>query len=258
MASAPGYSVIERGPLVLAMSQRFNSAGDGWCYSAPVTNSDGHLDLKRITLKDSAGQAIAGWQMQAASRSDVHGNFVPATSKVTLVPFYDAGLQNDPYVAAFPLIKTLDSLPPRLGGSNDANMAAITFGNTITADSEAGDASATNAIDGNPKTGWRSAASGKAHWIEVKLAKRQRIGRITLRFGERSNHPVDFKVLTLAAGEAPYQVMSVKGCNLSDYYRARIEPAQADIVRLVIESSSGATPGHPPDAAINEIELYEH
>jgi len=47
MESAPAYSVIERGPLVLAMSHRFNAEGDGWFYAAPATNPDGSLALER-------------------------------------------------------------------------------------------------------------------------------------------------------------------------------------------------------------------
>src|SRR5436190_6290831 len=110
--SAPGDCMIERGPLVLAMTRRFNNTGDGWCYAAPVFGADGQLPLKPISLRDPAGQTTMGWRMKTLSRYDVRGRLVVHEQPVTLVAFSDAGTECEPYVAAFPLRKTLDSLPP--------------------------------------------------------------------------------------------------------------------------------------------------
>ncbi len=252
--SAPGYCVIERGPLVLSMSQRFNQTGDGWCYAAPAIGPDGSIDLQKIAVNDPAGQAKVGWRTDAFSRYDIWGRIVPVRVPITLVPFSDAGIETEPYVAAFPLMKTLDSLPPRLGLESRPKAVVNSSRVTAVADSEANErASAARVIDGDPRTAWQSAGTPGLHWIEIRFAEQRTVSRIVLRFGERRNHPVDFKLVAGIAGREPSETLSVHDCDLGDYYWARFEPVNLNFVRLLIESSSGDTPG----AAISEIDSYE-
>jgi DUF1680 family protein len=248
--SAPGYCSIERGPLVLAMTERLNETGDGWCYAAPLLDDQGGLQLETIRLNDPAGQASVGWRMKSTSRFEILGDILQATNPVTLVPFSDAGVEGEPYVAAFPLPETLKSLPPRLGPGAYPDLGQIKSGASAYADSELNDETdASRAIDGNQTTAWRAASTPYPHWLEIKLPKRERVGRIIIRFGDRRDHPVDFRLLAAKSGGDLVEILAVKGCNLSDYYWAKIEPLETDSLRLVLEKSSGDS----TDAPISEI-----
>ena len=252
--SSPGYCSIERGPLVLAMTERFNKTGDGWCYAAPIFDEAGQLNLQRVQLKDPAGQARVGWQMQAMGRFDISGRIIQSKFPVTLVPFNDAGSEAEPYVAGFPLPKTLESLPPHLGPNFGPDIASIGQGAKVTADSNESEANrATNVIDGKPLTAWRAGSTPYPHWIELRLEHPTRIGRLIIRFGDRRDHPLDFKVLASVNGGSPQEVLSVTGCNLSDYFWTKFDSVVADTLRLVLEKSSGDS----TDAPISEILAYE-
>src|SRR5207302_606334 len=115
-------------------------------------------------------QATVGWQMQAIGKFDISGKIVTTRFPVTLVPFSDAGAEAEPYVAGFPLAKSLESLPPHLGPNFAPNLAAVKQGANATADSEESEsAGAARAMDGDPKTAWRAGGTPYPHWIEVKL-----------------------------------------------------------------------------------------
>jgi hypothetical protein len=232
------------------MTERFNETGDGWCYAAPLLDDQGSLQLETIRLNDPVGQASVGWRMKSTSRFEIWGDILQATNPVTLVPFSDAGVEGEPYVAAFPLPETLKSLPPGLGPRAYPDLGQIKRGASAHADSELNDETdATRAIDGNPATAWRAACTPYPHWLEIKLPKRARLGRIIIRFGDRRDHPVDFRLLAAKSGDALVEILAVKGCNLSDYYWAKIEPLETDSLRLVLEKSSGDS----TDAPISEI-----
>src|SRR5207253_3163351 len=133
--TAPEYFAFEKGPLVLAMTERFNNTGDGWSYVSPILRKEpektggasGHLgarsaecnsaiqsrscgrtlryfpeatvDLAQVALKDPAGQARIGWRTAGIARFDIWGKIVTGTVPITLVPFSDAGLEAEPYIA---------------------------------------------------------------------------------------------------------------------------------------------------------------
>ena len=252
-AVAPGCGTIERGPLVLAMTQRFNNNGDGWSYAAPVIGGNGRLSLSPVQLKDSAGLATTAWRIGTLTRFDEHGKIVVRKTEATLVPFYQAGLEGEPYVAAFPLVLTLEHLPPHLLPEHAANIASASAGVVAAADSQ----STTNApalvCDGNASTCWCSSTNPFPHWVELRFPEPRAISRLIVHFADRKNHPVDFQLLA-RTGSSDFQSLGqVTGCNLSDYYWLKFPQRELDTLRLVIQSSSD------PDitaAEISEIESY--
>jgi DUF1680 family protein len=255
MASAAEYEVIERGPLVLAMTRRFNAHGEGWSYTSPLVTRVGNSVFRRVCLGQNDKHSVVGWSGDALARFDTGAGVKQEVTRVTLVPFYDAGVQKDPYIAVFPKAATLKLLPPHLRFNSETSVASFDSGATVAADSEAlgQDGCASYAIDRDLGTAWHSAQTPYPHWLEIKLSHPQEISRVIIHFADRDNHPTDFNVYATSPGREPLELVSVKGCALADYYWGKFQPIQCDSVRVVIQKSSDEDSSI---AAVNEIELY--
>ena len=103
---------------------------------------------------------------------------------------------------------------------------------------------------------WHSAIdTPHPHWVQVKLARTAKIGRVVIRFADPAGRPVDFKGLVLGAdGKEWKEVFAVKGYEDPRKFRRDIDPVEADTFRLVIEKS--VNPMTLNAAQISEIELY--
>ncbi len=144
------------------------------------------------------------------------------------------------------------------------DMALASKGATAEADSEYDRESpcAAEAIDGIIATPedfsnrWHSSlAVPHPHWIEVRLPRPERIGRVVIRFADPAGHPVDFRGLVRPKDSAEWQ--EVFCCNDNQdirVFRAPITPVLTDTFRLVISKS--VNPVSLNAAQISEIELY--
>jgi len=103
---------------------------------------------------------------------------------------------------------------------------------------------------------WHSTlATPHPHWVQVKLPRPAKIGRIVIRFADPVGHPVDFRGLVLPEGEKEMkEVFCVTGNEDRRSFRTRIAPVVTDTFRLVIEKS--VNPVSLNAAQISEIELY--
>jgi hypothetical protein len=96
------YLTIERGPLVLAVSSRFNPGVPADRVS-PVVEPDGAMLLKPVALKDSAGNATVGFAGEAFAIVEEAGKTLKKKIPVTLVSYAEAGLgPDDAYAVKFP------------------------------------------------------------------------------------------------------------------------------------------------------------
>jgi hypothetical protein len=103
---------------------------------------------------------------------------------------------------------------------------------------------------------WHSAlAVPHPHWIEVRLPKPERIGRIVIRFADPAGHPVDFRGLVRPKDAAGWQEVFCCNDNRDTRaFRATITPVFTDMFRL--EISRSVNPVTLNAAQISEIELY--
>ena len=103
---------------------------------------------------------------------------------------------------------------------------------------------------------WHSAIdTPHPHWVQVKLAKPAKIGRVVIRFADPAGRPVDFKGFVLAGDSKEWkEVFAIKGYEDSRKFRRDIDPVEADTFRLVIEKS--INPVTLNAAQVSEIELY--
>jgi ADP-ribosylglycohydrolase len=93
------------------------------------------------------------------------------------------------------------------------------------------------------------------HWVEVRLPKPERIGRVVIRFADPDGRPVDFHALVRPVGASEWKEV-FRSTNNQDLrsYRTRISPVLTDTFRLVIDKS--VNPVSQNAAQISEIELY--
>jgi DUF1680 family protein len=175
---------------------------------------------------------------------------------------------NEQPFTCFPVIGIPGMPTVRKVEPNDLALAAK--GATVTADSEFDQKDgALNAIDGIiPAPGdcagkrWRSALTPHPHWIEVKLPKPEKIGRVVIRFADPSGFPVSFQ--GLARVQDKNQVLfDVTGYENWREYRRDIKPVVTDTFRFLIRASANTASAAPqaihvnPNAAqLGEIELY--
>jgi ADP-ribosylglycohydrolase len=103
---------------------------------------------------------------------------------------------------------------------------------------------------------WHSAIdTPHPHWVQVRLPRAARIGRVVIRFADPAGRPVDFRGLVLTAdGKTWREVFAVKDYQDPRLFRREIEPVEADTFRLVIEKS--VNPVTLNAAQVSEIELY--
>ncbi len=144
------------------------------------------------------------------------------------------------------------------------DLALASNGATVTCDSEyAAEAPCVQkVIDGVIATPedfsnrWHSSlTTPHPHWVQVKLARPAKIGRVVIRFADPAGYPTSFQGLVLPSGATEFQeLFSVTDNQERRAYRAKVAPVVTDTFKLVIRSS--ANPAHPNAAQISEIELY--
>jgi hypothetical protein len=137
-------------------------------------------------------------------------------------------------------------------------------GATVTADSEYAPEKpcAAKVIDGEIasrqdfKNRWHSALdTPHPHWIQVKLPKPAKVGRVVIRFADPLGYPVSFQCLAIPEGGSGLKEIARCVDNKDPRgFRADFQPVVTDTFRLVIEKS--ANPSYPNAAQISEIELY--
>ena len=103
---------------------------------------------------------------------------------------------------------------------------------------------------------WHSStATPHPHWVQVKLPKPAKIGRVVIRFADPAGHPTDFKGLVLGTdGKEWKEAFAVKGNKDPRKFCRDIAPVETDTFRLVIEKS--VNPVTLNAAQVSEIELY--
>jgi DUF1680 family protein len=145
-------------------------------------------------------------------------------------------------------------------GADD--LALASRGATVRADSEYArePGCAAKAIDGIIATPgdfsnrWHSSLeTPHPHWIEVKLPKPEKLGRVVIRFADPAGHPVSFQGLARIGGRERvlFDETEYGGWRR---YEAKLPGITTDTFRLVIRAS--ANPAFLNAAQVSEIELY--
>jgi ADP-ribosylglycohydrolase len=144
------------------------------------------------------------------------------------------------------------------------DLALASKGATVTCDGEYATEApcAQKAIDGVIATPedfsnrWHSSiTTPHPHWLQVKLPRPARIGRVVIRFADPSGYPTSFQGLVLPVGATELvETFNVTENQERRVYRAKFAPVVTDTFRLVIRSS--ANPAYLNAAQISEIELY--
>lgn len=166
----------------------------------------------------------------------------------------------DQVFTCFPVISNRTAPVVEHVGAGD--LALASKGATATSDSEYAQERGCTAkvIDGIVASAgdfanrWHSSLdTPHPHWVEVKLAKPETIGRVVVRFADPAGHPVRFRGSVNVAGS--YRtVFSVDRCDDMRKYETRIQPVVTDTFRLEILES--ANPTFLNAAQVSEIELY--
>jgi uncharacterized protein YkvS len=186
------------------------------------------------------------------------------------IPYWEV---TDQIFTCFPVIGVAGAQTNETVGPGDLALAAK--GATVTADSELEKGCALKTIGGViPSPGdlnflyegkrWHSALTPHPHWIEVKLPKPEKIGRVVIRFTDPVGYPVSFQGLVRVHNKDQV-IFDVTEYDKWRDYRLDIKPVITDTFRLVIRASANTASSAPvltvlkvnPNAAqIGEIELY--
>ncbi|MGC9260340.1 MAG: discoidin domain-containing protein, partial [Phycisphaerae bacterium] len=158
------------------------------------------------------------------------------------------------------VLTTPESYTTEVVGPDD--LALASKGATATSDSELPSEPGCTArvIDGIIATPanfaanrWHSANTPHPHWVQVKLPRSEKIGKVVIDFADPLGHPTSFQGIVQVDGHdrVVFDVTNYQGWRK---YTADIEPVKTDTFRLVIRDS--ASPLHPNAAQISQIELY--
>ena len=167
---------------------------------------------------------------------------------------------NEELFTCFPVFKMPQSYTVETAGPDD--LALASKGAVATSDSELPSESGCTAkvIDGNIATPsdftsnrWHSADTPHPHWVQVKLPRPEKIGKVVIDFADPLGHPTSFQGIVRVNGEEQvvFDVTNYQGWRK---YTADIPSVTTDTLRLVIRDS--ASPLHPSAAQISQIELY--
>ena len=91
------------------------------------------------------------------------------------------------------------------------------------------------------------------HWVQVKLPKVEKIGRIVIRFADPAGYPTSFQGIVRMNGKDK-TLFDVKDYTDDRKYEVKFAPIETDTFRLVIRES--ANPAYPNAAQVSEIEIY--
>lgn len=231
---------LEYGPVLMAL---VGPAGD---------TKEEELKLRPEELIDKL-RPIAGKPLHFA---------VDGAPGLTYLPYWEV---QDEVFTCYPVVG-LPSPSGRVAGGEGAvgenNLALASKGATAASDGEyANEPGCTaKAIDGIVATTgdfsnrWHSSLeTPHPHWVEVKLPKPEKVGRIAIRFADPAGHPTSFQGIAWVDGKQKV-LFDVPHCEDWRGYEAKIAPLTTDRVRLVIRAS--ANPGYPNAAQVSEIEIY--
>ncbi len=174
-----------------------------------------------------------------------------------LIPYWEVA---DEAFTCYPILGDVAVPAAERVGAGD--LALASRGATATADSEfvRDPSPASNVIDGIVATEesfanrWHSSLdTPHPHWIQVKLAKPERIGRIVIRFADPGGYPTSFQGVATVDG-AERVLFDQKANTDTRKFEARFAPIVTQTFRLVIRQS--ANPVYPNAAQISEIEIY--
>lgn len=225
-----------------------------------------NLDKAEKTVQLRLAGLPTGWQVSNLPSEAV----LPADGATSFEPqFVSPALEGGEYKmkleitgAAKPISIPLTFVTKDEVGAGDLALASA--GATATADSEYAQEKpcAAKVIDGviatpqDFKNRWHSALDAPhPHWIQVKLPKPEKIGRVVIRFADPQGYAVDFRCLVASEGQpAMKEIVHSVGNKETRTFRAKFEPVVTDTFRLVIEKS--ANPAFPNAAQISEIEIY--
>jgi hypothetical protein len=270
-----GQIAITRGPVVLSLDNRLTPAVDG---TAVIAGDGSTIEL---TPNPAAAKMIDAW-MAFDAPFTVGGK----TLALTLCDYADAGSpfgRDNTYRTWLPQPMDLSTVystgqtwntlshadhwtgvPPRPVRVDDPDhdLALAIQGAVATSDSEYGPEAGCTAkvIDGILATPedftnrWHSSVeTPHPHWVQIKLAKPQKIGTVVIDFADPAGAAVDFHAVATVDGH-DQTVLDVKGNKQTREFRADITPVTTDTFRLVIESS--ANPKYPNAAQVSEIQLF--
>jgi DUF1680 family protein len=226
---------LEYGPILLALTGQVDDAGNA---QLPLSAAD---LLKQL-------HAVLGHSLHFAIAGD---------SQHVYVPYWQV---TDRTFNCYPAIEAPGTHTRETVGPDD--LALASRGAVATSDSELArePGNTPRAIDGIIATPgdfsnrWHSSVeTPHPHWIQVKLPKPERIGRIVIRFADPEGHPTSFQGIVRVNGRDKV-LFDIR--NYTDWrvYRTSIPPVLTDTFRLVIRES--ANPAYPNAAQVSEIELY--
>ena len=173
------------------------------------------------------------------------------------VPYFQINKES---FTCFPVLKTPLTYSIPAVASDD--LALASKGAVATSDSELPSESGCTAkiIDGNIATPsdftsnrWHSADTPHPHWVQVKLPRPEKIGKVVIDFADPLGHPTSFQGIMRMDGKDQV-VFDVTNYKEWRKYAVDISPVTTDTFRLVIRDS--ASPLHPNAAQISQIELY--
>jgi hypothetical protein len=241
--AAGGRYALEYGPILMALTGGMENAAG----TIPLAlNPDALLE----TL-----MPIPGMPLHFAINGD---------PKLKYIPYWEVADEN---FTCFPVLTATSASPTAQPGQG--NLALASLGTTVTADSELATergctAQAIDGIiasEGHPFNRWHASVdTTNPHWIQVKLHKPERIGRVVIRFAKDPlGYPLSFQGL-IGTDKADKVLF-----DQSDYpdwkgFELSFPPVTADTFRLVIRESANLPwprwSNHVSAAQISEIELY--
>jgi ADP-ribosylglycohydrolase len=209
----------------------------GWMVTALPTGAVS-LEAGAARTLDFAIAATSVDEGPTRLRIDVTGGAEPITMPLTLFGHEGPG-PDDLALASKGAVATSDSELQREKGCTPRAIDGIV--------------PAANDFEGKR---WHSSTeTPHPHWVQVKLPKPARIGRVVIRFADPVGRPVDFRGLVLEAdGKTWKEVFVVKDNQNPRSFRKEIEPVETDTFKLVIEKS--VNPVTLNAAQVSEIELY--
>ena len=273
-----GQIALTRGPIILSLDNRITPA---------LATGSASIDRRispfiELTPNPSAAARIDGWM---AFDAPVTGTNAPAV--ITFTDYADAGSdfsQRNTFRTWLPQPldlhevyntgQTWNTLSHARTWTNppepfhhvdypDADLALAVNGATATSDSEYANSPGCTArlIDGivstpdNFSNRWHSSLDKPhPHWVQVKLAKPEKIESVVLYFADPAGYPTSFQGLALVDGREKV-IFDVSNNEESRAYRAHIDNITTDTIRLVIRSSKSTT--YPNAAQLSEIAIYK-
>jgi hypothetical protein len=257
---------LEYGPILMAVVS--SGIADGVGRPTPPATAQARAAARNIQWGDQAKRGAVTWPVDLpVTAEDITRRLQPVPGQplhfaidgvpeYQFVPYWQ--IDNEMFTC-FPVLKTPASYPREAVEAED--LALAIKGAIATSDSELKSAPGCTAklIDGVIATPgdfatnrWQSADTPHPHWVQVRLSRPERIGRVVVDFADPLAHPTSFKGLAWVDGKEQvlFDVTDYKGWR---GYQTDISPVTTDTFRLVIRDS--ADPLHPNAAQISQVQL---